>query len=336
MQVQQPGPAETRPLRPVELPLPEPGRGQIRVRVEACGVCHTDLHEVEGDVPLPRLPLVPGHEVVGMVDRLGPDVTEPAPGTRVGVPWLASTCGRCRFCLSGRENLCDNIRFTGLHVDGGYAEYAVARAGFCYTLPPGEPTALAPLLCAGVIGYRALRLALHLDPSDPRPPGLSRVGLFGFGASAHISLQIARHWRCDVAVFTRSDAHRRLALELGATWAGTADDAPPWPLDSAVIFAPAGDLVPRALVRLNKGGTLTLAGIHMSPIPRLDYQSIYHERTVRSVANSTRQDVIDLIALAAAVPLRTTVEPFPLASAGDALLAVKHSRIRGAAVLHVG
>ena len=340
MQLTRPAPVEERPLSPVELPVPEPGPGEVRIRVKACGVCHTDLHEVEGDLPLPRLPLVPGHEVVGVVDRLGGDAPGPAVGTRVGVPWLHSTCGECRFCRSGRENLCEDIRFTGYSVDGGYADYLVVPAGFCYPLPGGFTDAeAAPLMCAGVIGYRALRQA-GVGPRssgnrhssiDIRP----RVGLYGFGASAHICLQVARHWGWRVAVFTRAQKHKDLARGLGADWVGEASDTPPWKLDSGIIFAPAGELVPVALAHLDKGGTLAHAGIYSSPIPGFGYDLIYHERTLRSVANSTRQDVVELLELAAEVPLQTTVETFPLREANEALLAVKHSRLDAAAVMVV-
>ncbi len=331
------GPAEYRFNSVADVPVPEPGPGQVRVRVLACGVCRTDLHEVEGDIA-PCLPVIPGHEIVGTVDCLGPGVTAPAPGARVGIPWLRSTCGQCRFCRSRRENLCEDILFNGFDADGGYAEYAVAPADFVYPLPDSlEPASAAPLLCAGVIGYRALRLALgprldieHSSFGTAAPP---RLGLYGFGASAHICLQIARHSGVEVAVFTRSEPHRSHALSLGATWAGPADGSPPWPLDSSVIFAPAGELVPLALERLDKGGTLALAGIHMSPIPEMDYSLVYGERVIRSVANSTRQDVRDLLELAAAIPLAATVQEFSLEAAADALLAVKHSEVEGAAVL---
>lgn len=328
MQLSHPGAAEERPLRLVELEPPEPGPEELRIKVRTCGVCHTDLHEVEGDLPLPKLPIIPGHEVIGTVDRLGEGVEHPAVGTRVGVPWLYSTCRRCSYCRSGRENLCDDITFTGYTVDGGYAEYLVVGREFCYPIPErfGDVEA-APLLCAGVIGYRALRL------SEVRPG--QRLGLYGFGASAHICLQVARHWNCQVAVFTRSQQHRDLAAGLGADWVGDADEIPPWRLDSSVIFAPAGELVPKALAALDKGGTLALGGIHMSPIPELAYESVYQERTVRSVANSTRQDVRELLELAARIGLRTTVEGFDLEQANEALLAVKHSGTRAAAVLAV-
>ncbi|UCG41942.1 MAG: zinc-dependent alcohol dehydrogenase family protein [candidate division WOR-3 bacterium] len=346
MQLQRPARAEDRPLSLVETAVPEPGDDEVRIRIRACGVCHTDLHEVEGDLPLPRLPLIPGHEIVGVVDKLGSKAPGPDTGTVVGVPWLNWTCGRCRYCRSGRENLCERIRFTGYSVDGGYAEYAVVPSGFCYPLSDSlDPIEAAPLLCAGVIGYRALRLAgVHgpgstrssLESSTTRTPGPLRLGLYGFGASAHICLQIARHWNCRTAVFTRADKHKQLARGLGADWVGEAGEDPPWPLDSSIAFAPAGDIVPKALRMLDRAGTLALAGIHMSPIPEMPYDLIYHERTVRSVANSTRQDVRDLLRLAVEVPIRTTVEEYPLEQANDALLAVKHSRTEAAAVLKVG
>ena len=337
LQLKRPAPVETRPLEPVELPLPEPGHGELRIRVLTCGVCHTDRHEVEGDIPLPRLPLVPGHEIIGTIDKLGPGLTEPKIGTVVGIPWLYATCGQCRFCTRGDENLCDNIRFTGLHVDGGYAEFTLARAGYCYPIPAGlDPVAAAPLMCAGVIGYRGLRLAGAIGPGRRRTFEPFRLGLFGFGASAHIGLQIAKHQGSRVAVFTRAEKHRILAHELGADFVGSADDRPPGPLDAAIIFAPAGELVAKALALLDKGGTLVLAGIHMSPIPAMDYALIYQERTVRSVANSTRQDVIDLLKLATTTPLRTVTETFPLKQANEALVALKHSALRASAVLVVG
>ncbi len=328
MQLQRPARAEDSPLALVDIAVPEPEDDEIRIRVRACGVCHTDLHEVEGDLPLPRLPLVPGHEIVGIVDKLGKKVSGPDTGTVVGVPWLNWTCGQCRYCRSGRENLCERIRFTGYSVDGGYAGYTVVPSEFCYPLPGGQdPVETAPLLCAGVIGYRALKL------SKVRPG--QKLGLYGFGASAHICLQIARHWSCGTAVFTRADKHKELARELGADWVGEADDDPPWPLDSSIIFAPAGGIVPKALGSLDRGGTLALGGIHMSPIPEMPYDLIYHERTVRSVANSTRTDVRELLKLADQIPLKTSVEVFPLEQANEALLQVKLSHARAAAVLSV-
>ncbi len=336
MQLFQVAPIESKPLQPVDLPIPEPGPEELRIRILACGVCHTDLHEIEGDIPLPRLPLIVGHQIVGIVDKLGPDVNIPAVGTRVGVPWLGSTCGHCRYCRSGRENLCPNIHLTGFHTDGGYAQFTIARAGFCYPIPDNLPTFnTAPLLCAGVIGYRALRLTLNLDRIPGSPPDDIAVGLYGFGASAHICLQILKYWHHRTAVFTRTPQHQEHARELGADWVGTAQEKPPFLIDRAIIFAPAGELVPFALKNLDRGGTLTLAGIHMTPTPPLDYTLLYNERTIRSVANSTRQDVIELLTLSATIPLQTTVTTFPLSEANQALLAIKQSRINGAAVLVV-
>ncbi|MEO0019635.1 MAG: zinc-dependent alcohol dehydrogenase family protein [candidate division WOR-3 bacterium] len=326
MQLTKTAPVETAPLQPVEMPLPEPGLNELRIKVLACGVCHTDIHEIEGDIKPPHLPLIVGHEIVGVVDKLGAGVKEPKIGTRVGIPWLASTCGKCHFCKTSRENLCEEIKFTGFHTDGGYAQYTICRAGFCYPLPENLAIAnLAPLLCAGVIGYRSLKRA------DVQPE--TNVGLYGFGASAHICLQILKHWHCWVAVFTRTKSHQEHARELGADWVGTAKEKPPYKLASAIIFAPAGELVPLALSHLDKGATLALAGIHMSPIPEMDYSLIYHERKICSVANSTRQDVIELLSLAEEIPLKTTVTTFPLEQANQALLAVKKSGINGAAVL---
>jgi propanol-preferring alcohol dehydrogenase len=272
--------------------------------------------------------LVPGHQIVGIVDALGEKAGRFKVGERVGLPWLYSTCMRCDYCMSGLENLCDDARFTGLHADGGYAEYTVAAENFLYRLPQGfSDLEAAPLLCAGIIGYRALRLS-NLQPGRV-------LGLFGFGASAHVTIQIARHRGCPVYVFTRSNSHRKHAEELGAEWAGAAGDRPPKPLDSAIIFAPAGGLVPEALRFLRKGGTLALAGIHMSPIPEMEYNLLYGERTVRSVANSTRQDAEELLRLAAEIPIRTDIETFPLSDANHALELLKKAEIRGAAVLAV-
>jgi len=326
MVLEEPRPAEEHPLLQRDLPLPAPGRGEIRVRVRACGVCHTDLHTVEGEIALPKLPVVPGHQVAGVVEARGAGADRFREGDRVGVPWLYWTCGACRFCVDGRENLCDAPRFTGLGADGGYAEAMVVPEGFAHTLPASFPdSGVAPLLCAGVIGYRALRL------SEIRPGG--RLGLYGFGASAHIVIQIARYWGCEVDVFSRAASHLELARRLGAAWTGRAEETPPAPLDAAIIFAPAGRLVAEALRVVRKGGVVALAGITMSPIPQLDYRLLYHERTLRSVANSTRRDVRELLELAAAVPLRAEVETFPLDQANQALIALKESRIKGAGVL---
>ena len=328
MVLREPKPAEEVPLAETDLPLPKPGPGQGRLKVRACGVCHTDLHLVEGEINLPKLPVVPGHQIVGQVDSVGESVTDMVPGERLGVPWLFSTCGVCDYCQRALENLCDRARFTGQHVDGGFAEYMVVPANFAYRIPAGfADDQAAPLLCAGIIGFRSLRL------SDIRPGG--RLGLYGFGASAHVTLQIARHMGCEVYVFTRSKDHQRHALELGAAWVGQAQDTPPLKLDSAITFAPAGWLVPEALRVLRKGGTLALNAIHMSPIPELPYDLLYGERTVRSVANSTRKDAAELLRLAAEIPIHTDVELYPLSEANVVLQRLKHSEIRGAAVLHI-
>jgi len=328
MVLREPGPAEENPLTLVDLPGPDPGPGQVRLRVRVCGVCHTDLHLVEGEIALPKLPVVPGHQIIGQVDALGKGVTRFALGDRVGVPWLYSTCGQCDYCRRGLENLCDNARFTGQHVNGGFAQYMVVPAHFAYPIPIGFPDdQAAPLLCAGIIGYRSLRL------SEIRPGG--RLGLYGFGASAHVTIQVARHWGCEVYVFTRSAEHQRHALDLGAAWVGQAQDTPPAELDSAITFAPAGWLVPEVLRVLRKGGTLAINAIHMSPIPEMPYDLIYGERTVRSVANSTRQDAEELLHLAAAIPIHTDVELYSLQQANTVLQRLKESKIKGAAVLQV-
>lgn len=322
-------PIEENPLEMMEVPAPTPGPDEIRIQVQACGVCHTDLHEIEGDLQLPKLPLIPGHEIVGVVDRAGRDVTRFQVGDRVGVPWLYSTCGKCDFCRRGLENLCENARFTGYHVDGGYAQYTVVSEAFAYHLPEGfSDVETTPLLCGGVIGYRSLKL------SEVRPG--ERLGLYGFGSSAHLVIQIARSWGCEVYVFTRSEEHRRHALELGAAWVGGAEDEPPDKVDSIIIFAPAGWIVPEALRVLRKGGTLALAGIHMTPIPQMDYDKLlYHEWTIRSVANSTRQDVVELLRLAEAIPIGTDVQVFPLEEANRVLQLLKRAEIRGTAVLEI-
>jgi propanol-preferring alcohol dehydrogenase len=328
MVLREPKPAENDPLAKVDLPVPEPAPGQIRLRVRACGVCHTDLHLVEGEIATPKLPVVPGHQIIGRVDALGEGVTRFTVGDRAGVPWLYSTCGQCNYCLRGLENLCDNARFTGQHADGGFAEYMVVPADFAYPIPMGFPDdQAAPLLCAGIIGYRSLRL------SEIQPGGW--LGLYGFGASAHVTIQVARHWDCEVCVFTRSEEHQRHARELGAVWVGQAQDTPPAELDSAITFAPAGWLVPEALRVLRKGGTLALNAIHMSPIPELPYQLLYGERTVRSVANSTRRDAEELLRLAAEIPIHTDVELYPLDQANAVLQRLKRAEVQGAAVLQV-
>lgn len=321
------GRAEERLLEPAGLPEPRPGSGEVAISVEACGVCRTDLHIAEGEVAA-KLPLVPGHQAAGRIIELGSGVSGLREGDAVGVGWLFGTCGTCAFCASGRENLCRDATFTGRDHDGGYAERMVADARFVYRLPAGIAALdAAPLLCAGIIGYRSLRL------SEINPGG--RLGLIGFGASAHLAIQVARHWRCDVYAFTREEHHRRLALELGAVWAGGADDDPGVPLDGAVIFAPAGDLIPQALARLHRGATLAVNAIHMTPIPSFSYDLLYHERTVRSVANFTRRDAEEFLTLAAEIPVRADVERYALADANEALLRVKEGAVHGAAVLEI-
>lgn len=328
MVLDEPRLADENPLQLRDLPMPAPRAGEIRLRVRCCGVCRTDLHIAEGDLKLPKLPVVSGHQVVGVVDAAGPEVKLFREGDRAGVPWLHSTDGTCPYCRRGQENLCDNARFTGLHVDGGYAEAVIAREDFAYSIPAQfDDEHAAPLLCAGVIGYRSLRL------SNVRSG--ERLGMYGFGGSAHIVLQVARHLGCEVLVFTRGAAHRELATKLGASWVGGAQDPTPGPLDAAIVFAPAGPLVPEALRAVRKGGTVALAGISMTQIPAMDYELLYQERLLRSAANSTRDDVRDCLRLAAEVPVRTTVQSFPLEQANQALQALKHSRIDGAAVLRV-
>ncbi len=316
------------PLMMVETAVPQPGPGQIRLKVSVCGVCHTDLHTVEGDLTLPRLPLIPGHQVVGVVEKLGPGSQAFQVGDRVGAAWLNWACGECDYCRSGLENLCQRARFTGLHADGGYAEYLVVDERYVYPLPPAfSDAAAAPLLCAGIIGYRSLNL------SGIRPEG--KLGLYGFGASAHLAIQVARHWDCQVYVFTRSRDHQAHALELGAVWAGTAQENPGTALDAAVMFAPAGWLVPLALGHLRPGGALAINAIHLSPIPELPYSLLYGERTVRSVANFTRQDAAEFLQLAGEIPVETAVVTLPLAAANQALQQIKASQVRGAVVLEV-
>src|SRR5436190_13029944 len=313
------------PLRAADLEQPEPGEGQVLVRVRACGVCRTDLHIVDGELPDPKLPLVPGHQIVAEVVEGGERFQ---PGDRVGIPWLGWTDGTCRYCTSGRENLCDNARFTGYQIDGGYAEAAVADERFCLPLPEGYgDLEVAPLLCAGLIGYRSLRLAGDGE----------RLGLYGFGASAHIVAQVARHQGRRVFAFTRAgdDESQVLARSLGAEWAGASDELPPEPLDAAIVFAPVGALVPAALRALDRGGVVICAGIHMSDIPSFPYELLWEERAVRSVANLTRQDGEELLALAPQVPVVTHVEPFALAEANEALERLRDGRITGAAVLEV-
>jgi propanol-preferring alcohol dehydrogenase len=317
-----------RPLRPADVPEGVPEAGQLLLRVAACGVCRTDLHICDGDLPPVRSPIVPGHEIVGRVTALGAGVEGFAVGDRVGVPWLGWTCGRCRYCATGRENLCDDARFTGYHSDGGYAEYALADARYCFPVPEGyADAAAAPLLCAGLIGYRSLVAA-----GDAR-----RLGIYGFGAAAHIVCQVAAWQGREVYAFTRpgDDPAQAFARKLGARWAGDSAAPPPGPLDAAIIFAPVGALVPAALRATAKGGTVVCAGIHMSDIPSFRYELLWGERNIVSVANLTRRDGIEFLALAPRVPVRTEIGTFPLAQANEALARVREGRINGAAVLVV-
>jgi propanol-preferring alcohol dehydrogenase len=318
---------ETSPLELLEVPLPEPSENEVRIKVLACGVCHTDLHTVEGDLQEASLPIIPGHQVVGIVEKGGRGAARFKKGDRVGVAWLFSACGVCEFCRRGDENLCLNGRFTGYHVPGGYAAYLVAPEKFIYAIPPVfADVEAAPLLCAGIIGYRALRLS-GIQPGQ-------RLGLYGFGASAHVAIQLARQQGNQVFVFSRSVEHRRLAERLGAAWTGTVRDKPPAKLHASILFAPAGELVLDALNILERGGTLALAGITMTAIPEMDYgQHLYQERILRSVANATRRDGEEFLAAAAQIPIRTTTEIFRLEEANRALLRLKQGRINGAAVL---
>ena len=321
-----PAAIETNPLEYAEVAAPQPKSGEVLVCVRACGVCRTDLHVIEGELPPRKSPVIPGHQVVGIVERQGENARRFAIGDRVGIAWLHRTDGTCEYCKAGAENLCDNPMFTGYSVNGGYAEYIVAPEDFIYALPaefPDEQT--APLLCAGIIGFRSLRL------SGIKAGG--RLGFYGFGAAAHVAIQVARHWNVEVFASTRDVRHQKLALELGAAWAGGTYDEPPKKLDAAIVFAPAGEIVPAALKALKKGGALILGGIHMSPIPSFSYDLLYQERMIRSVANNTRQDGQDFLRVAAEIPIRTRVQIFPFAEANRALNALKNDAIPGAAVL---
>jgi len=306
--------------------MPQPGPGQVLLQIRACAVCRTDLHVVDGELPHPKLPLVPGHEIIGVVTAVGPAVERFKPGDRVGVPWLGWTCGACDYCRAGRENLCDQARFTGYTLDGGYAEYTIADQRFCLPIPDGASAAeTAPLLCAGLIGYRSLVKA----------GAGKRLGIYGFGAAAHIITQVARFQGREVYAFTRRGDReaQSFALSMGAAWAGDSDAMPPEALDAAIIFAPAGELVPRALRTVRKGGTVVCGGIHMSDIPTFPYDLLWEERSVCSVANLTRQDGEDFFALAPRVPVRTRVQTFPLREANEALNRLRTGQIHGAAVL---
>ena len=324
-----PAKVETNPLEYGEYPEPEPGDGEVLVRVKVCGVCRTDLHVIEGELPSKVSPVIPGHQVVGVIEKLGPGAKRFAVGTTVGIAWLHKTDGTCEYCRRGEENLCDAAQFTGYSVNGGYAEHIVAPEVFIYALPRGfSEQQAAPLLCAGIIGYRCLKLA-----------GAARgekLGFYGFGAAAHVAIQVARHWGVKVYASTRDAKHQRLAMELGAQWTGGTLEAPPAKLDAAIVFAPAGEIVPAALQALRKGGRLILGGIHMSPIPSFGYDLLYEERMIRSVANNTRRDGEEFLSLAAEIPIHTKVRVYPLADVNNALNALKNDAIPGAAVLQVG
>jgi len=324
-----PAAVETNPLEFRDVPAPLPQQGEVLVRVRACGVCRTDLHVIEGELPPRKSPVIPGHQVVGVVEQQGKNARRFAIGARVGIAWLHRTDGTCEYCRSGAENLCDNPVFTGYTVDGGYADYIVAPQDFVYAIPEGFPDEqAAPLLCAGIIGFRSLRLS--------GVKAGARLGFYGFGAAAHVAIQVARHWGVEVYASTRDARHQKLALELGAVWAGGTFDEPPKKLDAAIVFAPTGEIVPAALKALKKGGVLVLGGIHMSPIPSFDYDLLYQERVIRSVANNTRQDGEDFLRVAAEIPIRTRVQVFPLAEANRALNTLKNDAISGAAVLRAG
>lgn len=326
MQLKNIRPVETKPLVFCDIAVPKISEDEILIRIKACGICHTDLHIIEGDLPQKKSPLIPGHQIVGVVEQKSYTISNFNVGDRVGVPWLYSACGVCEFCRRGEENLCNDAKFTGYDVNGGYAEYMVVNEKFAYHIPKVfSDEQAAPLMCAGIIGYRALRLS--------RIEKGGKLGLYGFGASAHITIQVARHMNCEVYVFSRSKQHRKHAEELGAVWAGTTDEKPPVALDSIISFAPVGEIVPKALSVLRKGGTLALAGIYVSPIPQFDYNLLYHEKTIRSVANSTRKDAKDFLKVAAEIPVKIEVKVFSLEEANRALDLVKGSLVRGAAVV---
>jgi len=323
-----PAPVEKHPLLYIDVSVPEPQDDEVLVKVNACGICRTDLHVVEGELPPKKPSVIPGHQVVGTIAATGKNAAKYRIGTRVGVAWLHRTDGVCEFCRRGQENLCEKAQFTGYTVNGGYAEYVTAPEGFVYLIPDGfTDIQAAPLLCAGIIGFRALRLA-NLQKDDI-------LGIYGFGAAGHVAIQVARYWGIRVVVCTREERHQKLARELGAEWVGGAYDTPPTHMNAAIIFAPAGELVPAALAVLKKAGTLVLGGIHMSPIPSFPYELLYHERVVRSVANNTRQDGMDFLKVAAEIPIHTETQIFPLQEANHALEALKHDGIRGAGVLKI-
>ena len=314
------------PLRSAELTAPQAGAGQVLIRVRACAVCRTDLHITDGELNEPKLPLIPGHEIIGVVEKIGDGVSRFKLGDRVGVPWLGWTCDACEFCLSGRENLCDQARFTGYTLDGGYADYAVADPRFCFAIPDSySDTEAAPLMCAGLIGYRSL-----VKAGEGK-----RLGIYGFGAAAHIIAQVAKYQNRELYAFSRpgDEAAQKFARRLGAVWAGGSSELPPVKLDAAIIFAPAGELVPQALLALKKGGTVVCGGIHMSSIPSFPYSILWQERSIRSVANLTRRDAEEFLPLAARIPVRTEVQTFPLERANEALEKLRSGQVNGAAVL---
>ncbi len=326
IQLTKPDDIKNNPLQLHEIETPEPGPEQILLKVNLCGVCHTDLHTVEGELNIPHQPITPGHQVVGIIERVGEAVSKHNVGDRVGVAWLNWTCSKCEFCQSGLENLCQNAQFTGLDAAGGYSEYMAVDERFAFPIPDVfVDSQAAPLLCSGIIGFRSLRLS-GIQPGE-------KLGLYGFGSSAHLVIQVARYWDCEVFVFTRSPDHREHARELGAVWTGEAQDKPPARLNASITFAPAGWIIPHALSHLVPGGTLAINAIHMSPIPELPYQLIYDERTLRSVANFTKQDARDFLQIAAEIPIKSDVQIFPMQEANAVLQKLKASEIRGTAIL---
>jgi len=345
MILKKPAPIEKSPLALVNISEPNIGPKDILIKNSVCGVCHTDLHIVEGEIEMHKSPVIPGHQIVGQVYAIGNAVKKFSVGDRVGIAWLNSSCGICEFCKSGRENLCDSAQFTGYDRDGGYAEFTAISEDFAYPISNTfDDFHTAPLLCAGIIGYRALKLcfgecgATFMSQTlrdKSRTTTNERLGLYGFGASAHIVTQVAKYLGCDVYVFTRSENHKILAKELGAVWTGYAEDSPPELMDSSIIFAPSGKIIPEALRALKKGGTLALASIYMTPIPEMNYNLIYGERTIKSVTNSTRQDAIELLSLSTKIPIKTDIEVFPLKEANSILKLLKNSKIRGSAVLEI-
>lgn len=326
MRLEQPAVIEKKPLQEVEIPIPEPEPGQLRLRISACGLCHTDLHIIEGEIQPPSYPIIPGHQIVGVVDAIGRGVSDWSIGDRGGLPWLYRSCEECEFCERGEQNICPQAQFTGFSVNGGFTEYVITESDFTLRIPGGmDDVSTAPLLCAGIIGYRSLKVA-GVQANET-------IGLFGFGASAHIAIQIAQHWQCKVVVFTRSAGHRQLARDLGAIWVGGIEDQLPGHLDRAILFAPVGYLVPICLDKLRPGGTLAINAIYLSPIPEMAYEKIYGERVLRSVANATYQDGVEFLRLADQMSIRTTTQTYDLPEANQALQELKTSQINGAGVL---